>query len=108
MARHVVYCVSPFTTLRYSGELLQGDAGSVTMFAIPAEYGERCIDEKFVHALSMHEVYKRRTAQRSAANCSPDVISAGIALLQERIGRLRDHIGTGRVTIVPWHCHAAL
>jgi hypothetical protein len=73
------------------------------MFAIPAAYGERCIDENFLHTLSMHEVYKRRTAQRSAANHSPDVISAGIALLRERIGRLRDHIGSGRVTIELYH-----
>jgi hypothetical protein len=69
------------------------------MFAIPAAYGERCIDENFLHTLSMHDVYKRRTAQRSAANYSQDVISAGIALLRERIGRLREHISSGRVTI---------
>jgi hypothetical protein len=73
------------------------------MFAIPAAYGERCIDENFLHTLSTVEVYKRRTAQRSAANYSQDVISAGIALLRERIGRLREHIGNGRVTIELYH-----
>eukprot|EP00953_Heterococcus_sp_UTEX-ZZ885_P011613 6719-Heterococcus_DN1.PRE.7 len=80
------------TLTQHSGDVLAAaDTGSITMFDTPQQFGEHCLDENFMHTVTLAELYARRTCLRSSAQYQPDVVSAGTAVLRERITALRDH-----------------
>jgi hypothetical protein len=73
------------------------------MFDTPQQFGEHCLDENFMQTITLAELYARRTCLRSSAQYQPDVVSAGAAVLRERITALRDHVQHARVTIELHH-----
>jgi hypothetical protein len=88
----------------HSGDVLAAaDTGSITMFDTPQQFGEHCLDENFMHTITLTELYARRTCPRSSALYEPDVVSAGAAVLRECITALRDLVQHGRVTIELHH-----
>lgn len=78
-----------------TGEVLHGDVGSVTMFALP-EHMTRADQESFLSALPEKELWKSR-------HNSEDIVHAGLAVLRLKIRNLKRTFSLGEVEVEVRH-----
>eukprot|EP00854_Cymbomonas_tetramitiformis_P005726 gene5726-6915_t len=78
-----------------TGELLRGEVGSVTMFALP-ERMTRADEESFLSIIPQRELWESR-------HNSGDIVSAGVAVLRLKIRNLKRAFSLGRVEVEVHH-----
>ena len=80
-----------------TGQLLEADVGSITMFSLPVtERIHRALEEFFIYSIDEVSVFKKRKE-------TPDIISAALACLRSSISRLRTLISSQNVYVVIHH-----
>ncbi|KAK3250203.1 hypothetical protein CYMTET_40408 [Cymbomonas tetramitiformis] len=78
-----------------TGEILQGQVGSVTMFALP-ENLTRADEENFLYTIPQSELWESRRN-------SGDIVSAGVAIMRLKIRELKQAFSLDRVKVEVHH-----
>ncbi|KAF5827763.1 hypothetical protein DUNSADRAFT_18789 [Dunaliella salina] len=78
-----------------SGELLQGTSGSLTMFAVPPQYGKKEVDENFLQTIPFKEISE--TILKSGGHL--DIIAAGVEVLRTRIACLAEKVKSKQISL---------
>ena len=85
------------STFILTGQLLEADVGSITMFSIPShEKVQRALREYFMYCIDERALFEERKR-------NSDIIAAAVACLRTSISRLRTLINQREVTVVIHH-----